>query len=427
MHLLLHLESIVSDFHHLFNSQNFDLFKAFIYGFITHPREGTLMHLYQCSGSQTRYWSFPKFLSRGKWDADAVAIHLIRYIQEVFGKSWVYVYDETRALKTGISQWGLHFFRNFGYHRRSVNQSKFHHGHEFGALGLLCETATQWVLFPVWVKLIVPQTVRDKGDAVLKRIASKLRRGLILFDSGFARRKVFKMLLALGHHLLCRAKSNAVFYRLPKPPKRPQRGRPRKYGDRLNIRRLRYKETVILKKTYEVASEVVQTKMCPTEVRLVVIRRRPKRSQPYRYFCVFTTDLTLEIPKIVEYYRHRWQIETAFRDAKQHFSFDAYQVKSRKSINRFVQLSFVAASLTKLIFLKGSECGSDRISVKEVCEHLGIHWYHPKKLTQGLRVAYLQSHLRALEYSASWQEKTNSQNIHPISEQDTPLPFDKAA
>ena len=228
---------------------------------------------------------------------------------------------------------------------------------------------------------------------------------------------------------MCRAKSNAVFYRLPKPPKRRQRGRPRKYGDRLKIHRLRYKDVSILEKTYQVASEVVRTKMCPTDVRVVVIRTRPKRSKPYRYFCVFTTDLTLEIPKIVAYYRQRWQIETAFRDVKQHFGFDAYRVKSRKSINRFVQLSFVAASLTKLTFLKfGSPQGvSDRLSVKEVCGHLGIHWYHPKKLTQGLRVAYLQSQLRTLEYSVSSQEKTNSQNIHPISEHDTTLPFDKAA
>ena len=37
--------------------------------------------------SQTRYWSFPKFLSRGKWDADAIAAHLIRRIQQVFENS----------------------------------------------------------------------------------------------------------------------------------------------------------------------------------------------------------------------------------------------------------------------------------------------------------------------------------------------------
>ena len=97
------------------------------------------------------------------------------------------------------------------------------------------------------------------------------------------------MLLGFGHHILCRAKSNAVFYRLPKLPKQPQRGRPKKYGDRLNIQRLRYKNISLMEKTYQVASHVVRTKMCPTDVRLVVIRTRPKRSKPYRYFCVFTT------------------------------------------------------------------------------------------------------------------------------------------
>ena len=427
MPLLLHLEGILSDFRFMFNSQNFALFQAFLFGFIATSGRGTLTELYQSSASQTRYWSFPKFLSRGNWDPDAIAICLLKRIQDVFS-NWVYVYDTTKALKTGKTQWGLHFFRNFSYQGHRVNQSKFHFGHEFGALGLLCATPKEWLLFPVWVKLIVPQTVRDKGDAVLKRICSKIPRGLILFDRGFARRSVFEMLLGLGHDILCRAKSNAVFYRLPKRPKRPGRGRPKKYGDRLQIHRLRYKELSILEKPYQVASEVVRTKMCPVDVRLVVIRTRPKRSKPYRYFCVFTTDVALEIPKIVEYYRHRWQIETAFRDAKQHFGFDAYRVKSRKSINRFVQLSFVAASLTKLIFSIPAPHASDqRPSVKEVCEHLGIHWYHPKKLTQGLRVAYLQSHLRALEYSASCQEKTNSQNIHPISQHDTTLPFDKAA
>ena len=243
-----------------------------------------------------------------------MAVCLLKRIQQVFAH-WVYVYDQTHAQKTGTSQYGLHFFRNFSFQGHRVNPSKFHFGHEFGALGVLCATATQWVFFPIWVKLIVPETLRDKGDAVLKRICSKIPRGLILFDRAFTRRKVFEMLLELGHNILCRAKSNAVFYRLPKVVKRPKRGRPRKYGDRLNIRRFRYKEMSVMEQTYQVASAVVRTKMCPVVVRLVVIRSRPKRSHPYRYFCVFPTDMTLEMPKIVEDYRHRWQIETAFDGA----------------------------------------------------------------------------------------------------------------
>ena len=371
MDLLLCLESILSDFRHLFNQQNFALFQAFIFGFIANRGNGTLTELYQSSASETKYWSFPKFLSRGQWNADAVAALLIKRIQRDF-TSWVYVYDQTKALKTGISQWGLHFFRNFSYQKHRVDQSKFHYGHEFGALGLLCQTPTEWLLFPVWVKLIVPQTIRDKSFAVLKRICSKIPRGLIIFDRGnFAWRKVFTMALRLGHHILCRAKSKvSVFYRLPKHPKRPQRGRPRKYGDRLDIRRLRYNEVDVDGKSYSITSKVVRTKMCDADVRLVVIRSRPKPSKPYRYFCVFTTDLTLEIPQIVEYYRQRWQIETAFRDTKQHFGFDTYRVRSRKSINRFVQLSFVAASLTKLIFTT-RQVREKTISVQAVCQHLG--------------------------------------------------------
>ena len=425
MNLLFCLGDILSDFRHLFNQQNFALFQAFIFGFIANRGTGTLTDLYQASGSETRYWSFPKFLSRGKWRTDAVAALLIRRIQGLF-ETWVYVYDETKALKTGKSQWGLHFFRNFSYQKRRVNESKFHYGHEFGALGLLCQTPRDWLLFPVWVKLVAPQTLRDKTDAVLKRICSKIPPGLIIFDRGFARRKVFTMALSFGHHILCRAKSNAVFYRLPKPRKRPQRGRPRKYGDRLDIRRLRYETVDINAKSYSTASKVVRTKMCDADVRLVVIRKRPKPSKPYRYFCVFTTDVTLEIPKIIEYYRNRWQIETAFRDAKQHFGFNAYRLKSRKSINRFVQLSCVAASLTKLVFTRDPAMCQE-ISVEKVCEHLNIHWYRPEKLTQGLRVAYLRSQMVVAAFSAKFTRKTNSQNISTDFQPHTTLPLDKAA
>ena len=68
-----------------------------------------------------------------------------------------------------------------------------------------------------------------------------------------------------------------------------------------------------------------------------------------------------------------------------------------------------------------------RISVQEVCEHLGIHWYRPAKLTQGSRVAYLRSQMLIISFSAKFNEKTNSQNIRTDGQPYTPLPLDKAA
>ena len=140
--------------------------------------------------------------------------------------NWVYVYDETQAIKTGDKQFGLHFFRNHRYQKRNRNQSKFHSGHQFGALGLLCSTVTEMILFPVWVNLICPKTKQDSSTAVLKRICAHIPCGLIIFDRGFNRRKVFACVLKAGHHLLCRAKSNAVFYRLAEVAKCPKRGTP---------------------------------------------------------------------------------------------------------------------------------------------------------------------------------------------------------
>ena len=63
-------------------------------------RGATLTGIYQAVRPKTGYHSLVKFLSRGKWDADAVAHHLLKLLQGCFD-NWVYVYDETRALKTG--------------------------------------------------------------------------------------------------------------------------------------------------------------------------------------------------------------------------------------------------------------------------------------------------------------------------------------
>ena len=255
MCLLFCLSAILTDFRPLFNRQNFHLFCIFVIGLIQQREGATLTGIYQAVGPKTGYHSLVKFLSRGKWDADRVARHLLKLLQGCFG-NWVYVYDETHAIKTGSRQFGLHLFKNHRYHTRNTNQSKFHHGHQFGALGLLCTTVQATILFPVFVKLMCPKTQRDNSESILKRMCNQIPAGLIIFDRGFNRQKVFDCVLKAGHQLLCRAKSNAVFYRLPIATKPSKRGRPKKYGKRIQFRYLRYKAIDIDNKRYAMASVV---------------------------------------------------------------------------------------------------------------------------------------------------------------------------
>ncbi len=409
MYLIFCLNAILTDFRPLFKSQNFHLFCVFVVGLITQREGATLTGIYQAVRPKTGYHSLVKFLSRGKWDADRVGHHLLKLLQRCFD-NWVYVYDETHARKTGETQFGLHFFRNHRYHTRNTNQSKFHHGHQFGALGLLCSTVHETILFPVFVKLMCPQTKRDTSESVLKRMCSRIPAGLIIFDRGFARQKVFGCVLKAGHHLLCRAKSNAVFYRLPTAAKQSKPGRPKRYGKRIHLPYLRYKTTDIDDKQYAIASIVARTKMCPQPVRVVVMRTRDKRRKPFRYFCVFTTDLTLDLPQIVRYYQKRWLIETAFRDTKQHFGFDTYRVKCRKSINRFVQLSFIASCMTQLLFAVTSHTDTP-VTIEQVTQTLGIDWYRPAKLTRGLMVRYLRTLMENRLVSAMFGKNINADDI----------------
>ena len=80
MPVIFCLVDILTQFRPLFNRQNFALFCTFIVGLITHRHRATLTGIYQAVRPKVGYGSLVKFLSRGKWDADAVAKHLIKLL-----------------------------------------------------------------------------------------------------------------------------------------------------------------------------------------------------------------------------------------------------------------------------------------------------------------------------------------------------------
>lgn len=226
---LFRLEHMLSDFQSLFNHNNFNHFRTFVIGLINTQHRGTMTQIYLSTEQSGAYWSLPKFLSRGIWCVDEVASSLRHQVQTAYPKG-VYVYDESHATSHGSKQAGTHFFINTRYNKRNKNESKFHHGHELGAIGWLAETPEGVRLFPLAARMMDPKNEDANSFSVLKHLCGLMPPGLIIFDRGFNRRKVFTEILSQGHHLLCRAKSNAAFFHIPKRPKHPKRGRPRRCG-----------------------------------------------------------------------------------------------------------------------------------------------------------------------------------------------------
>jgi len=179
--------------------------------------------------------------------------------------------------------------------------------------------------------MIIPGDTILNSLAVLETIASNIPLGLIIMDRGFNNRKVFKVLLGT---IYCVEPSLMLYY-TPKPEEQPKRGRKRKYGQRVGIPDMHFCDVQALGQIVSVASAIVWTKMCPQQVRLVVKRTRDDETKPYKYFMVYTTDMSLSIETVLRYYRLRWEQETAFRDTKQNFGFDNYQVYIRVSVALF--------------------------------------------------------------------------------------------
>ena len=91
-----------------------------------------------------------------------------------------------------------------------------------------------------------------------------------------------------------------------------------------------------------------------------------------------------------------------------------------------MQLSFVAASLTQLIFTNtttdtASETKKEDVSldVEDVLLALNKHWYKAKYLTRGLMVAYLQRCFQQQCFSASYDLRQYSKKNREIVEDST--------
>ena len=139
---------------------------------------------------------------------------------------------------------------------------------------------------------------------------------LVVTDSWFGNNGLLKPLrerLGQRVHLLSRLRVNAALYAQPSPmPGRA--GRPRKYGERLGnaaelAAGMRTQAQTYTLHVYGALREVVAAERvvmlkslrCP--VRVVWVYRKTQ------WVALMTTDLTLTVEQIVEYYSARWKIE----------------------------------------------------------------------------------------------------------------------
>jgi hypothetical protein len=150
----------------------------------------------------------------------------------------VYVADGLKVAKEGKKMPGVKKL-----HQASENNSKprYTMGHSLQSISILIQNVQKRVAAVPLVTRIHEGVVGSPSDrrTLLDKLVELFNEivppgshpALLVADAYYASRKVILPLMQNGHQLLTRVRSNAVAYQKALTSKKPQRGRPKKYGN----------------------------------------------------------------------------------------------------------------------------------------------------------------------------------------------------
>lgn len=280
--------------------------------------------------------------------------------------------DDSINNKTGRKIFGCGFFHD---HTAKPNQPVYPWSQNMVSIGMLKMIKGRWSCLPLTFRFyfmkkdIEAQSVTTKKSGSTVAFQSKMVQAvkmlcsvaahfshlpvLVVTDSWFGNDGLLRPLnkSAFKFDLLSRLRSNITLYDLP--PQRPshQRGRSRKYGAKLGaVSALAacYREQA---QTLSVFLYGKQRKVLAYEqVAMLKNLRCPARVvwvfRKTRWVAFFTTDLTLSVQQIIEYYGARWKIESGFKEIKQEIGSARSQTRNAHAVINHLNFCMMAATVT---------------------------------------------------------------------------------
>lgn len=270
---------------------------------------------------------------------------------------------------------GKHIFacqRTFD-HAAKTNQTRWPWAQTIVTVGLLKPIHERWSCIPLAFGFYLRRETLRRGCLRLRRkalvFADKFAQAVVLIarlgavfsqapllvvtDSWFGNNGLFKPLrerLGKRVHLLSRLRVNAALYALVSPTS-GKAGRPRKYGERLGSATemaavIRTQAQTYTLHVYGALREVVaaervvmlKTLRCP--VRVVWVYRKTQ------WVALMTTDLTLSVEQLIEYYSARWKIEAGFREIKQEIGSAHTQTRNPDAVVNHLHFCMAATAIT---------------------------------------------------------------------------------
>lgn len=164
-------------------------------------------------------------------------------------------------------------------------------------------------------------------------------------DGYFMKKDFINPIVKAGLHIITKMRPDANLRYLYTGPRRPGRGRPKLYDDKVDcdkIDKRRIRECQIDNDAIYY-SGVVYSISLQKKVRIVYIEHRVTG----KYEILLSTDTELCPVSVLKYYRLRFQIEFLIRDAKQHAGLDDCQARSANKLDFHFNMSMTTVAIAK--------------------------------------------------------------------------------
>lgn len=340
------LKPVFKEFRDEFTKPSYQSFAQLTGAVITKEKSRTVSRLHRSISNGKSRTAYEYFFNEAKWNEDAVAQRKADLFFKEAGLSsgdrLLLVIDDTYVEKKGDKTDGVGKFFDHA-------KGRYINGNNFVTSCLQVDDAYIPHKARMYLKEEAAESMgeefRTKPEIAFTDMIEPLQmpagvKLYLVFDSWWYSSDLIRDALELGHHVVCQLKSN------------------KKLEGDVNVSELaaaiEYREVKIMvrgkEKTYHASEEIVGIPGLG-EVKLV-ISKKGKDKKPNFYM---STDRALSLEDVLEIYENRWSIELAHREANQKFGFKEYQMRDKKAIERFMQLSFLAWTIVLIAKVTGRD------------------------------------------------------------------------
>lgn len=300
-------------------------------------------------------------------------------------------------------------------HANRPNRPKYVWGQVLVGLALICEVENRKGVFPIFMRMVRHCGNRSKLNAavVLVRVFVRWLGNhvpiLVLMDAWYMKGPLVLEALKLELNVIGQVRRDTALYLRPMASATPKRGRPRKYGLKLDFQQVCNLFKVQEEKLRAYGKEHIFQYYCfdahvrflkGRECRMVWVRMREDKTdaQWTGWHLLLSTDVTLCGAQIIQKYGLRWLVESCFNELKNTFGLkDAWQ-QTRQTVARWRTMLCLAYGLSRLLALVYGEKLGKALQP--------IPWREGRAMTAGWMLKGLAGIFRNYQVRAFWDRKS---------------------